>query len=296
MTLQYITWYSYMHMYIGTYILYIMWANRNFKVLLAYFKLPTSHTFDLSSLDNLRLHTSMWRLVIATLSWPTEPVDSFGRSGIKNSSARGQETLSICKQSCMAVIQRILTFALELKVIIIICSAFLAQICGVQLVRDLYKGLTAESSHGFGTAPHTTWPSKGLSLIYLVFKCWFYRYSEILWICILVVRILRKARKQWSPHVAKESCPQPCLPPVKYLMATTIPCQGNGLTKGRLEGHPMHCCCFFVCDLRWIAVCLEDGSSATKAAELEKDLLTSCACWCKCLGFEACALLHQLTG
>ena len=58
-----------------------------------------------------------------------------------------------------AVIDRILTFALELKVIIIIFSAFLAQNCGVQLVRDL-KGLTPESSssHGFGTAPHTTWP------------------------------------------------------------------------------------------------------------------------------------------
>ncbi len=53
-------------------------------------------------------------------------------------------------------------------------------------------------------------------------------------------------------------------------------------------------CCFFSCALRWIVVCLEDGSSATKAAELEKDLLTSCACWCMCLGFEACPL-HSFT-
>ena len=166
---------------------------------------------------------------------------------------------------------------------------------GFQLVRDLYKGLTAESSHGFGTAPHTTWPSKGLSLIYLVSSADFIdtlRYSGF---AFLSSGYWGKLGSNDHPtlqksHVLNLVCHQwsTWWPPPYH--AKAMASQG----KARRTSNAL---LLFLCLRSEMDSCLLGGWFISyESCWVEKDLLTSCACWCKCLGFEACALLHQLTG
>ena len=72
-------------------------------------------------------------------SWPMEHPDSFGRSGIKISSARGQEPLSICKQPTNRAHQN---FRIGTERYHSIFSAILAQLFRIEVFSDV-TGLIA---------------------------------------------------------------------------------------------------------------------------------------------------------